>query len=294
MVERSDPSVESVASIFPATRRPAALELGRGGPLLGSRGTDVITRADGTVVALPPPRRFVADETLFRGEATLRDAAPLVLDNSADTTEEKPDTVPVAPEAVVAAPASETNEASVAPDMPTIETPTEVPPNTGMRTLADVAGSLSSVADIETLIDRAGAVPAEGEITPSPTADDVVPPADTISSSVESAEPQDADADTGAASAAPSARAIEKIDLRGGVITTVGLSAQDVLDLSPTTGTLLIYGDGRNIIEIGAGWTKLGPSPAPQGESGDFTAYTQSVAGRDVTLLIEDGITVAR
>lgn len=88
-------------------------------------------------------------------------------------------------------------------------------------------------------------------------------------------------------------RGIEKIDLRGGDGSQVTLSAADVLDLSPTTDTLLVRGDATDQVVIGSGWTAVGTQTNPAGELGTFAVYTQNVGGATATLLVENSISVA-
>jgi hypothetical protein len=83
---------------------------------------------------------------------------------------------------------------------------------------------------------------------------------------------------------------VEKIDLRGGVANDLTLSASDVLDISPTTDTLLVRGEASDHVELGSGWTAAGTQANPQGETGTFTAYTQTVGGATATLLVESPV----
>ena len=70
-------------------------------------------------------------------------------------------------------------------------------------------------------------------------------------------------------------------------------SAQDVLDLSSTTDTLLVRGDAGDTLSITAsGWTNVGTQSNPQGETGTFNVYTQSVSGVTATLLVENTVSV--
>jgi Ca2+-binding RTX toxin-like protein len=86
---------------------------------------------------------------------------------------------------------------------------------------------------------------------------------------------------------------IEKLDLRGGLTNTVTLNAQDVLDLSSTTDSLLVRGDAGDTVSIGVGgWTAAGTQSNPQGETGTFNVYTQSVGGVTATLLVESTMSV--
>lgn len=88
-------------------------------------------------------------------------------------------------------------------------------------------------------------------------------------------------------------RGIEKIDLRGGDGSQVTLSAGDLLDLSPTTDTLLVRGDATDQVLIGNGWTPAGTQTDPPGEAGTFNVYTQSIGGATATLLIDSSVSVA-
>jgi hypothetical protein len=88
---------------------------------------------------------------------------------------------------------------------------------------------------------------------------------------------------------------IEKIDLRGGVTNTLTLNAQDVLDLSSTTDSVLVRGDSGDTVQIGGGWTQGATVSDPGGwsESGSFVTYTQVIGGQTATLLVEAAVSVA-
>ena len=62
------------------------------------------------------------------------------------------------------------------------------------------------------------------------------------------------------------------------------LTAQDVLDFSDTTDTLSIFGDSKDTVDAGTGWTDGGP------DGNGYNVYTQTVGGDLVTLLIDPDI----
>ena len=82
---------------------------------------------------------------------------------------------------------------------------------------------------------------------------------------------------------------VEAVDLRGGAGTTLTLNAQDVLDLSPDTDTLLVNGDS-DVVAMGSGWT-VTPGTTPSGEAANV--YTQALGGRTATIIVDGDVSVA-
>ena len=80
------------------------------------------------------------------------------------------------------------------------------------------------------------------------------------------------------------AEAIEVIDLQEGAGShSLTLDLQEVLNLSDTSNTLTILGDGADTVDIGAGWTLAAGTPA------GFDTYTQGAA----TLVVDADIIVS-
>ena len=76
---------------------------------------------------------------------------------------------------------------------------------------------------------------------------------------------------------------IEIIDLQnGGGNHSLTLDLQEVLNISDTSNSLTVLGDGDDSVDIGAGWTS-------QGTAGGFETFTQGAA----TLVIDEDITIA-
>ncbi len=82
---------------------------------------------------------------------------------------------------------------------------------------------------------------------------------------------------------------VEAVDLRGGSGTTLTLNAQDVLDLSPDTDTLLVNGDS-DVVAMGSGWS-VTPGVTPAGEAANV--YTQALGGRTATIIVDGDVSVA-
>jgi hypothetical protein len=73
---------------------------------------------------------------------------------------------------------------------------------------------------------------------------------------------------------------VEAIDLsRGAGVSTVTLSAQDILDISDTD-LLTIFGTDADRVEAGAGWSDAGVA-------GGFQTYTKDVNGSLAVLVVE-------
>lgn len=83
---------------------------------------------------------------------------------------------------------------------------------------------------------------------------------------------------------------VEKIDLRGGAANVLTLNAADVLDLSPSTDTLLVRGEANDRVDIADSWTPSGTQINPQGETATFNVYTQNVGSATATLLVENTV----
>ena len=76
---------------------------------------------------------------------------------------------------------------------------------------------------------------------------------------------------------------IEIIDLQnGGGNHSLTLDLQEVLNISDTSNSLTVLGDGDDSVDIGAGWTS-------QGTAGGFETFTQGAAA----LVIDEDITIA-
>jgi hypothetical protein len=81
---------------------------------------------------------------------------------------------------------------------------------------------------------------------------------------------------------------IEVIDLTGTGNNALTLSVQDVLDLSSTTNTLIVDGNGGDTVTATGGWAAVGTQTIG---SQTYAAYTATISSQTATLLVDTDVT---
>jgi Ca2+-binding RTX toxin-like protein len=81
---------------------------------------------------------------------------------------------------------------------------------------------------------------------------------------------------------------VEVIDLTGTGNNSLTLSVQDVLDLSSTTNTLIVDGNGGDTVTATGGWAAAGTQTIG---SQTYAAYTATISSQTATLLVDTDVT---